>query len=80
MDAQTTALATDVMPTVFTQGQMFLFIALMIWSMIWQGIGLRKAGTKKQLTWFICMFIFNTAGILPIIYLAFFQKKEKGKK
>jgi len=25
--------------------------------------------------WFIAIFIFNTVGILPIIYLAFFQKK-----
>jgi methionyl-tRNA synthetase len=52
-------------------------IALTVWSMIWKGIGMWKAGRNDQLVWFICMFIFNTIGILPIIYLLFFQKKRK---
>ena len=28
----------------------------------------------NQLAWFICLAIFNTAGILPIIYILCFQK------
>ena len=48
-----------------------------IWEAIWKGIGLWKAGRNNQLAWFVCIFIFNTAGILPIVYLAFFQKKKK---
>ncbi|EKD25647.1 MAG: hypothetical protein ACD_80C00009G0007 [uncultured bacterium (gcode 4)] len=63
--------------TVFSQGAMMLFMVLMVRDMIWKGIALWKAGTKKQLVRFICLFIFSTAGILPIIYLAFFQKKGK---
>lgn len=61
----------------FTKGMTLLLIALMIREMVRKGIALRKSGTKKQLARFICLFIFNTAGLLPIIYLAFFQKKEK---
>jgi uncharacterized membrane protein len=53
-----------------------LLIIIIIWEMVWKGIALWKAGTKKQLAWFVCIFIFNTLGILPIIYLLFFQKKE----
>lgn len=79
MDAQTAALVANTTP-VFAKGTMFLLGILIIRDMIWKGIGLWKAGTKKQLTWFICIFIFNTLGILPIIYVSFFQKKEKGKK
>ncbi|OYT31731.1 hypothetical protein B6U93_03080 [Candidatus Woesearchaeota archaeon ex4484_78] len=55
-------------------------ILLSIWTMIWKGIALWKAGRNNQLAWFLAMFIFNTAGILPIIYLAGFQKKKKKRK
>jgi len=50
---------------------------LIIWSAIWKGIGLWKAGRNNQLAWFVVLFILNTAGILPIVYIVFFQKKRK---
>jgi methionyl-tRNA synthetase len=55
---------------------MVWLIPLLIWEAVWKAIGLWKSGTQKQLAWFICIFVFNTAGILPIIYLAYFQKKK----
>ena len=57
-----------------------LFWIVIVWSIIWKGIALWKCGRKNQLVWFIFILIFNTAGILPIIYLLFFQKKEKQKR
>ncbi len=60
----------------FSQGTVLVFMFLMVRDMAWKGVALWKSGNKKQLVRFICLFIFNTAGILPIIYLAFFQKKE----
>ncbi|HDP73937.1 MAG TPA: hypothetical protein ENN46_03225 [Candidatus Woesearchaeota archaeon] len=48
---------------------------LMVWEAVWKGIGLWKSGRNNQLIWFIFIFIFNTMGILPIVYLAFFQRK-----
>ncbi|MDH7517465.1 MAG: DUF5652 family protein [Candidatus Thermoplasmatota archaeon] len=50
-------------------------IPLIIWELIWKGIALWKSGRNNQLKWFIAIFILNTIGILPIIYLKFFQKK-----
>jgi len=50
---------------------------LVAWSAVWKGIALWRSGRNGQLAWFIVMFILNTAGILPIIYLIFFQKKGK---
>lgn len=76
MDTQTAAIATQWAQTAFVQGTMVLLIVLMVRDMIWKGIALWKAGTKKQLTRFIIIFLLNTLGILPIIYLIFFQKKE----
>ena len=55
------------------------FIAL-VWTMIWKGIGLWKAGRQNQIGWFVAMFILPTLGILPIIYLLWFQKKGKRVK
>lgn len=44
---------------------------------VWKAIGLWKSGRNNQLAWFVVLFIFNTAGILPILYIVFFQKKKK---
>jgi len=47
------------------------------WEMVWKGVALWKAGRNAHLVWFICLFIFNTLGILPIIYIFAFSKKKK---
>ena len=57
----------------------FLIAILAIWDGIWKGIGLWKSGRNNQLAWFVCILIFNTIGILPIIYLLAFQKKQNKK-
>jgi methionyl-tRNA synthetase len=54
-----------------------IIVALVVWEMIWKGFGTWRAGKNNQLNWFIAMFVLNTAGILPIIYLKFYQKKKR---
>lgn len=46
-----------------------LFIFLSIWESIWKAIALYRAGGNKDVAWFIVIFVFNTVGILPIIYI-----------
>jgi len=53
------------------------FVLLIVWSAIWKGIALWKCGRNNQLRWFVVLFIINTASILEIIYLVWFQKKKK---
>ena len=77
MDAQTTLIANN---SFFLNGMFPLLMIFMIWDMVWKGIALWKAGTKKQLVRFVCLLVLNTFGILPIIYLIFFQKKETIEK
>ena len=72
-----TLYAQSAAPVVIRGGILALLIVLIIREMIWKGIALWKSGTKRQLVRFIFIFIFNTVGILPIIYLLFFQKKGK---
>ena len=51
-------------------------VILAIWDGVWKLIALWKSARHNQLAWFICLAIFNTAGILPILYILLFQKKE----
>ncbi len=59
-------------------GIMLLAIILAgVWSMVWKGIALWRAGRNAHLAWFIVLFLVNTLGILEIIYIfAFSQRKE----
>lgn len=53
---------------------------LILWSAVWKAIALWKSARQSQIAWFILFIVFNTAGILPIIYLLFFQKKRKRRR
>ena len=54
-----------------------LLVVLMIWEGVWKLIALWKSARNKELAWFICIAIFNTVGILPIIYILINKKKEQ---
>lgn len=51
------------------------FIAALIIEFILKGIALWKSARNNQMGWFIAIFIINSVGILPAIYLLAFQKK-----
>ncbi len=46
-----------------------LIVLLAIWDGVWKAIGMWKSARNNQIGWFVCIAVFNTAGILPIIYL-----------
>jgi hypothetical protein len=54
-----------------------VIVILVIWERVWKIIAFWKSARNNQLAWFVCIAIFNTAGILPIIYLIWFQKKPE---
>ena len=49
---------------------------LAIWELVWKGFALWKAAKNNHAVWFVCIIIFNTVGILPIIYILL----NRGKK
>lgn len=51
-----------------------VIVLLAIWDGVWKLIALWKSARHNQLAWFICLAIFNTVGILPILYILCFQK------
>jgi hypothetical protein len=46
-----------------------LLVVLLLWSLVWKGLALWRAATRREKVWFIVFLIVNTAGILEIIYL-----------
>ncbi|WMW25527.1 DUF5652 family protein [Methanolobus sediminis] len=57
---------------------MAFVIALVLWELLWKGVGLWKAARNDDKYWFIAILIINTLGILPILYIYIFRKNKKG--
>ncbi len=54
----------------------WLVILVTIWDLVWKGIALWKSARNEQRNWFVVLLLINSLGIVPIIYLQFFQKKN----
>ena len=62
----------EVMPVWFY----VLMSLLIVWDVAWKAVAMWKAARNNHLAWFVCIVIFNTVGILPIIYLLLDGKKK----
>jgi len=49
---------------------------LALWSLIWKGIALWKAVKNSSKPWYVALLVFNTVGVLEILYILFFSKKK----
>ena len=66
----------------------WLLCTLVVWSLAWKLVALWKSARKGSLIWFIVLAIFNTVGVLPILYIFVFShmkpapvvKKKPAKK
>ncbi|MCX6783998.1 MAG: DUF5652 family protein [candidate division WWE3 bacterium] len=52
----------------------WVLIILVLVDVILKGMALWQAGRNNQKSWFVALFLLNTVGVLPIIYLLFFKK------
>jgi hypothetical protein len=50
---------------------------LAIWSLFWKGHALWHAAGRRQGWWFVALLVFNTIGILEIIYIFGILKLKK---
>ena len=48
---------------------------LVAWEMVWKAVAMWKAAKNNHLAWFVCIIIFNTIGILSIVYILMHRKK-----
>jgi methionyl-tRNA synthetase len=57
-------------------GLIALMVILVIWSSVWKGFALYRAGSNRSPIWFVVLFLVNTLGILEILYLFIWGKKR----
>lgn len=57
----------------------WLLGVLAIWELYWKGRSLWLAAQRKETGWFIALLIVNSVGILPLLYLYVFSKKDARK-
>ena len=57
----------------------YWIIPLIAWSALWKITALWKAARNRQLAWFIALAFLNTTGMLPILYIYFYQKNQNQK-
>ena len=53
----------------WAQTHPFLMVAILVWGLVWKGLGLWRSAELRQKYWFIAILLVNTLGILEIIYL-----------
>jgi len=58
----------------------FLMMGLIVWSLIWKGLSLWKSARLGHKGWFIALLLINTAGILDILYIYVFSKRNTIQK
>ena len=47
------------------------------WNVIWKGLALWRAAKNNSKPWFIVLLIVNTLGLLEILYLLIWGKRNK---
>ncbi len=63
-------------PSIFRND--FLWMGpLIIIDLVLRGYALWRAGRNSQKWWFLALLVINTAGILPALYLLFFQPEGR---
>jgi len=56
-----------------------ILAVIIVWVLIWKGVALWKAASKKSIIWFIILLAVNTIGILEILYIFVFSKMDEKK-
>jgi len=51
-------------------------VLLILWSCIWKGVALWKAARRDQPLWYIVILVLNTAGILEILYILIYARRQ----
>jgi hypothetical protein len=61
----------------FFYENLYWLLPIILFDGIMKLTALWKSARNNQLTWFIVLAIINSVGILPLIYIFFFQVKQK---
>ena len=56
-----------------------VFVVLLLWTLYWKGMALWKSARLNDKWWFIALLVINTLGILEILYIYIWNKRESLK-
>lgn len=57
-----------------------VIVVLGLWETVWKGVALWRAGVDRNLLWFVLMFVFNTVGILEIVYIFAISRPRRARE
>jgi ABC-type antimicrobial peptide transport system permease subunit len=60
-------------------GMLFIMLLVMVWDLVWKLLAMWKSAKRNSAVWFAALLLFNTAGILPILYIYVFSEMNKSK-
>lgn len=63
-----------------SSSQITLIGLIALWDLVWKGFALWRASRGNDKLWFVLLLIFNTVGILPIVYLFLISKVKSTQK
>ncbi len=58
-------------------GLIILIVIVVLIDAVMKAIAMWKSARNNHLAWFICIAVFNTAGVLPIIYLLLHREQKE---
>lgn len=58
-----------------TQQHPTWLLFVMLWSLLWKGLGLWHSAQRRQPLWFLAILVVNLFGVLEMIYLFVVAKK-----
>ena len=60
----------------YLQQNIYWLIPVLLIDLILKGYALWRAGRNNQPYWFVSLLVVNSVGILPLIFILFFQRKK----
>ena len=59
---------------------LWLLVVILLWSIVWKLLAFWKSARKGHTGWFVIFAIFNTLGILEILYIYVLSELDYRKK
>lgn len=63
---------------------LYVLVFVLLWKLIWYGLAIYRAIELKHKTWFVvlfvCAFLLNDLGLLPILYIVLNKSPKKQVK
>lgn len=63
----------------FLMENYWFLVIVILWTLPWKGISLWRAARAGDKRWFIALMLINTLGLLEILYIFVFSKKNQDK-